>query len=141
MVPLLETVLDPNGFIATTIDGQLRSDLIKLLAPQATDYRLWKQKPENPMEQSQQHRMTPEIAQELSRDRSGRWEYYGVQLLQAERLLFSAGRYGTELMIFHLPENTMQKLADLIREYDEVTDVKIYPMPKETLSRWARRVV
>lgn len=137
MIPLLETVLDPDGFTATTIDGQLRSDLIGLFAARATGYRLWEESTSEP----ERHPMTPETAGLLSRDRSGRWEFYAVQLYDKERLLFSAARWGTELMIFHIDEERTARLAEFIQEYDEVTKVKVYPMPEETLGRWARRVV
>jgi len=141
MIPLLETVLDPEGFVATTVDGQLRSDLIRIYAAKATGYRLWETKPEEKLDTAERHPMTPDIAEMLSRDRSGRWEFYAVQLYDRERLLLSAARWGTELMLFHLPEERTKKLAEMMMEYDGVTKVKVYPMPGETMDRWARRVV
>lgn len=137
MIPLLETVLDPEGFVATTVDGQLRSDLIKLFAAKATGYRLWEESSSEP----ERHPLTPEIAEMLSRDRSGRWEFYGVQLYDRERLLFSASRQGTQLMLFHIAEERTKSAASFMETYDGVTKVKIYPMPEETAERWARRVV
>ena len=137
IIPLLETVLDPDGFTAVTVDGQLRSDLIKLISSKATGYRLWEEQTSDP----ERHPMTPEAAEILSRDRSGRWEFYAVQLYDKERLLFSAGHQGTELMLFYIAEKQTAELSAFMQEYDEVTKVKIYPMPEETLGRWARRVV
>lgn len=137
LIPLLETVLDPDGFTAVTVDGQLRSDLIKLLSAKATGYRLWKERSDEP----ERHPMTADISGLLSRDRSGRWEFYAVELYDKKRLLFSAARWGTEMMLFHIEEKRAGKLAGFMQEYDEVTKVKVYPMPEETLGRWARRVV
>ena len=140
LIPLLDTVIDPDGFTAVTVDGQLRSDLIRIYAAKADGYRLWEQGPLH-TDEAERCRMTPEIAKMLSRDRSGRWEFYAVQLFDKERLLFSAARQGTELMLFHLPEERVKEVAAKIAKYDEVSCVKTFPMPADTLALWARRVV
>lgn len=141
MVPLMETVLDPEEFKATTVDGQLRSDLIAVIAKKATGYRLWREKPEGKFDSAERTAMTAEAAEMLSRDRSGRWEFYAVQIYDRKRLLFSAGRWGTEMMLFHVTEERTAALAEKMMEYDGVEKVKVYPMPEETMERWARRVV
>lgn len=142
LIPMLETVIDPEGFIADTRDGQLRSDLLRVTAPKADRCRIWRQKPEGDWQRGfEELPLTPEWAEQLWQNRSGRWEYYAVQLFAGERLLLSAGRYGSELMLFEVEEERAAELCELMQEYTEVTDVKLYPMPDEVFARCARRVV
>lgn len=142
LIPMLETVIDSEGFVATARDGQLRSDLLRVTAPKADRCRIWRQKPEGDGQQEYEELfLTPETAAELWQNRSGRWEYYAVQLLAGGRLLLSAGRYGCELMLFEVEEERTKELCELLEQYSEVTGVRIYPMPEEVLSRCARRVV
>ena len=142
LIPMLETVIDPEGFVAIARDGQLRSDLLRVTALKADRCRIWRQKPEGDGQQEcEELSLTPETAAELWQSRSGRWEYYDVQLFADEKLLLSAGRYGCELMLFEVEEERTKALCELLEEYSEVTGVKVYPMPEEVLTRCARRVV
>ena len=141
LIPMLETVIDSEGFVATARDGQLRSDLLRVTAPKADRCRIWRQKPEDGRQGYEELPLTPEQAERLWQNRSGRWEYYAVQLLAGGRLLLSAGRYGCELMLFEVEEERTKELCELLEQYSEVTGVRIYPMPEEVLSRCARRVV
>ena len=142
LIPMLETVIDPEGFVAIARDGQLRSDLLRVTALKADRCRIWRQKPEGDGQQEYEElSLTPETAAELWQSRSGRWEYYDAQLFADEKLLLSAGRYGCELMLFEVEEERTKALCELLEEYSEVTGVKVYPMPEGVLTRCARRVV
>lgn len=143
LIPLLETVVDPDGFCATTRDGQLRSDLVRLVGRRADRCRVWEKKPAGDPFTGRDYwegPLTPEKIAALSENRSGRWNYYGAQFFWGDKLLFSAGRQGTELFLFHLPKERAEALKEELRAYVEVTDVRIFPMPEEVLARWSKQI-
>lgn len=142
LIPLIETVLDPVSFIPTTRDGQLRSDLIQLVGKKADRCQILREKPAQgtPFQRGETAPVTASLLDELSQNRTGRWNFYSAQFFLGDKLLFAAGRFGAELMLFHLSEDQAQKLAALMAEYPEVTDTRIFPMPEEVMNRWARQI-
>lgn len=144
IIPLIETILDPDGFIPTTRDGQLRSDLIQLMGRKADLCRVWREKPDqSPLlpQSGEALPVTAPLLKELSQNRTGHWNFYGAQFLKEDKLLLSVGRFGAEVMLFHLSPVQAEKMAALLAEYAEVTEVRTFPMPQEVLKRWAKRVV
>lgn len=140
---LIKASLEPEGFRAVTAGGELRSDLLRAVGKNADRCRFWREKPASPLtlESGSETALTPALLNEFSCNRSGRWDFYGVQLFSSERLLLSAGRFGSELILFGPSGSRAEKILQLIEEYDEADLAKAFPEPLEVLTRCAGRVV
>lgn len=140
---LIKTTLESEDFRTVTAGGELRSDLLRLVGERADRCRFWREKPTSLLtpESGSETALTPALLAEFSADRSGRWNFYGVQLFSGERLLLSAGRFGSELILFGPTGERAKELLTVMEEYDEVKLAKVFPEPTEVLARCAGRVV
>lgn len=140
---LIKAALEPEGFRAVAAGGQLRSDLLQVVGVNADRCRFWRDRPAAPLApgSGEERALTSAMLDGFSKNCSGRWDFYGVQLYAGEKLLLSVGRWGTELMLFGLAGEPAKALLTLIEEYDEVALARAFPEPLEVLARCAKRVV